>query len=456
MARILIIHTGLTGILNASFELVHRLEKTGYNCVLATPKKVEKKVEAQGIQYLQLDPVNFDPAPELPNYSGPLRKVSRVIHKYAKAGSRKEQAIENLGMDAFWEKVQSVNPDLVIIDIELHEHLMTLHVNGVNMVLLSQWFSTWNRKGLPPIVSDIIPGEGETGTPEAIEKSWEHLIADRHKMFEKIRIRSAGTDRRSILLEYANKIGFAQDYIKENYWPGPVSYAQLPVLSITEKALEFPHDVRPNLHYVGALVSTNRIERIPAADQEKIIGILSETKHNRKKLIYCSVSTFKAGDTTFLDNVIAAVSGNENWNLIIGLGGQIKSGNFQNLPENVFAFSRVPQLEVLANADLSINHGGIHTINECLHFKVPMLVYSGKRSDQNGCAARMQFHGIGRMADKDLDGTEEIRNKIDACLQSELFSQQMEKFNKIYLEQQTDNLLGETISRFLKSTVEHE
>ena len=430
MAKIVVITTGLTGILNASFELVNRLQQAGHECVCASTMPVEDKIEAQGFSCLPLDLVNFDPAPDVPNYKGPLRKVQRLLHKIIYVRERRKQAVKALGMDAFMKKIKGVNPDLVIIDIELHEHIMTLVTSPFKVLLLSQWFSTWNRKGLPPIVSDIIPGEGKKGIEQGIQNAWDEIIQQRKRTFLKKKLTSVFTDRRSILQLYAQQIGFSKKYIPENYWPGPFSYDQLPVISITDKSLEFPHDFRPDLTYVGSMVYVNRKEEANQEINEKLTAVFKQQNEKNKKLIYCSVSTFKEGDKHFLKNVIKACKGQHNWLLIISLGGLMDANEFHNLPENVYAFLRVPQLEVLKRADLSINHGGIHTINECLHFRVPMLVYSGKRSDQSGCAARVHYHGVGIMGDKDIDESEEIRKKIEVVLNDRKIQESIDQLGK--------------------------
>lgn len=414
MSKTLIITTGLTGILNASFELASRRISEGEECVLCSPADVGNKVRAQGFKYLQFDPVNFDPAPEISYFNGPLRKLKRLFHKYLFRKERKEQALHSLGMDSFLAKMKQEKPDLILIDMELHEHIMTLVAHDFNIKLLSQWFSTWNRKGLPPIVTDIILGEGFRGSAFGIKCAWTKIKVQRWWMFYKKKLLSAGTDRRSILLQYADKVGFSRNLIKENYWPGPISYDQLPVLSMTSEQLEFPHDQRPNLEYIGAMVYEKRIDiDCPEDTLQKISQLIELKIEKNQKLIYCSVSTFEKGDQGFIQKVIEAVSEHKEWMLIIGLGGKLDLGSVEELPANVHAFKYVPQMQVLKEADLSINHGGIHTINECVHYGVPMLVYSGKRSDQNGCAARVQYHGLGLMGDKDREHKEAIRKKIE-------------------------------------------
>ncbi len=450
MAQIMCMTSGLTGILNASFELVARLQSKGHDCICASPLPVGDKVQAQGLSYLQLDPVNYDPAPPLPEFAGPLRKMKRLVYKIRHVSRRRQEAVKALGMEAFLEKMRKAAPDLVIIDMELHQHIFALVTAGYKVLLLSQWFSTWYAKRLPPIVHHTIPGRGFSGSRLGLEWSWMNIRGQRWWMFTKKKVTSVYTDRRSILKKYARDIGFPLSYIRTNYWPGPFSYDTLPVISMTAEALEFPHQKRSNLEYVGPMVYTQRRDQnIEAADLQKIRAILN-SKENRQ-LIYCSVSTFSKGDIKFLQRVIRAFEGQQDWLGIMSLGGLADAAALDPLPDNVYAFDRVPQLEILSRANLSINHGGIHTINECLHYKIPMLIYSGKRSDQNGCAARIHYHGLGIMADKDADTPNEIRTRIRQVLSNPAFRENIERIHREITTYREKNVLGRVVSSIVGS-----
>jgi len=260
------------------------------------------------------------------------------------------------------------------------------------------------------------------------------------------------TDRRSILKRYAQSVGFSKDYIQENYWPGPFTYDQLPVMSMTASELEFPHDERPNHTYIGPMVFEKRVDiNTNKAISARLNAIFSDAKKHNQQLIYCSVSTYRQGDQAFLQKVVKAVANQEDWVLILGLGGMLEAGFLGDLPSNVHAFGWIPQLTVLAQADLSINHGGIHTINECVHFGVPMLVYSGKRSDQNGCAARVHYHKVGMMADKDQDEVVDIRTKMETVLTDSIYRQNIEAIKSQTLQYQSNSVLAKAIAPFLQN-----
>lgn len=430
MAKIICITSGLTGILNASFELVNRLKKNGHDVSYASPRSISSDLQTEEIRFYQLPAIDIDVSPPIPDFSKPFRKVKKGFYKILNFKSRRKESLENISPYNYASLLERENPDLVILDIELHEYIFKSYNLNQKFVLLSQWFSLWNQKGLPYLLHETIPLNGWAGSHLMMSFSWKIVCVQRYFMFLKKRLISGGTDRRSALQMLANKCGFPSKYIRQNFWPGPFTYDKLPVLSITAYELEFPHKVRDNLHYIGPMVAENRIERPSISFTGKSLeSILEDVERSDSKLLYCSVSTLSMGDVDFINKIIEAVRTESNWTLIVGLGDKIREEFAKNLPSNVFLFSYVSQLKVLKNANISINHGGIHTINECIHFKVPMLVYSGKKSDQNGCAARVAYHKVGLAADKDTDSSIEIRKKIEKVLNDSNFMKRIESLH---------------------------
>jgi UDP:flavonoid glycosyltransferase YjiC (YdhE family) len=100
---------------------------------------------------------------------------------------------------------------------------------------------------------------------------------------------------------------------------------------------------------------------------------------------------------------------------------------------------------------MAIVHGGIHTINECIMLKVPMLIYSGKKSDQDGNAARLIYHGLTYKTDKDLDTSEDICKKIIALSEDENIRNKMKEMYQLSQEQLRSNYLNELIEGALQS-----
>ena len=359
MAEILCLTSGLTGIAYASFELVRRLEQAGHSVVYASPRSIGDLAEANGITYTQLAPVNFFPGGQENGEKGLMQRLKKWWSRLSNRDQRRADAVQALGMDAFAGFLQERDPDLIIVDVELHEHLMTAVAMGWPTVLLSQWFSLWQRPGLPPLMEATIPGQGWRGSSWGLSWAWWRWRWQRRWIFGKKSLRTVGTNRRAILREYARKIGFPLRYAPDNYWPGPFTYSGLPVLSMTVQEMEFPHPIQAGLTYVGAMVNE---ERKDAKQDSEVEGRLAEIfalcDEQNTRLICCTVSTFKAGDTTFLQRLIAAVGRRPDWQLIVGLGSKLQVAELGEIPTNVHPFAWIPQLRVLRRADCSINHGG--------------------------------------------------------------------------------------------------
>ena len=161
-----------------------------------------------------------------------------------------------------------------------------------------------------------------------------------------------------------------------------------------------PQPPIPSMHYVGPMVYENRRELKAEPNTEKTLERLFTVGHlEGRSLIYCGCSTFIKGNREFLQQLVAAVSNHPQWDLVLALGGQFNLDQLGTLPANIHAFNWVSQLQVLKHADCAINNGGINSINECIHFGVPMLVYSLNRFDQNGNAARIDYHHLGMIGD---------------------------------------------------------
>ena len=128
-----------------------------------------------------------------------------------------------------------------------------------------------------------------------------------------------------------------------------------------------------------------------------------------------------------------------DWDLVLGLGGKTQSEALAPVPPNVVLLDWAPQMDVLKFADCAVTHGGITTINECIRSNVPVLVYSTKHVDQNGCAARVAFHRLGLMGDKDNDTMEQIGQNIERCLSDPLIRESVARMQRVFSDYEESN-----------------
>jgi UDP:flavonoid glycosyltransferase YjiC (YdhE family) len=220
---------------------------------------------------------------------------------------------------------------------------------------------------------------------------------------------------------------------------------------MTASEMEFPHKLRPNYYNIGPMVFNNRKElRTVQIKTDKIESVIQKCKLENKALIYCSLSTLSDSDQSFAEKIIQAISNNFDWVLIMSTGKKMTIEKKSGFGENIFIFDFVPQLEVLQSADCSINHGGIHTINECIEYKVPMLIYSGKKSDQNGCAARVEYHKLGIVADKDIDSVIDVKNNIKSILANRSYKDKVIEMNKSCRKYKEKSFVSQIINPLLR------
>jgi len=447
MAHILLITTGLRGILHAGFEVIARLEAAGHRVTYACPRERREEVETQGFAYEQLPEVLSQPINRMPDFT---KRSQRIFYSITHFKKRRKDALADLKINNITNTLRRLQPDLLLIDTELHEYIITSKSLDYQVIILSAWFTMWEAEGVPPLQSNIIPNKNNRAD---IRRLWQQTRRERRKMVWRQKIRSFFANRGSILEMHARQAGFPIRELLRYQWPAPFGYRTLPVLSMTAWELEFPHTPRPNLHYIGPMVYAQRKDtKTTAQTKERLQRIFEEKRQNGQALIYCSFTTMRASDNAFVQKIIEAVAERPDWVLIMGHGGIISDESPKNTPGNIHIFNWIPQLYVLEHADCSINHGGIHTINECIHFRVPMLVYSGQKSDQDGCAARVAYHQVGISADKNKDDVPTIRRNIEAVLSNPLFKKNLATIHEKYLAQKRDK----TLERLIKNFVEAE
>ncbi len=439
MKHIAIITSGLVGITNASFQLAHRLQTEGHRITYLCPKPIEALVKAQGLSYVQLPEINFKFS--FLNTEALRQKKYSTFFKYIYHYTHLKQQY-NAGITALqlldYERIlNTLNPDVALIDLEIHEAILPALKLNINTKLLSCFLFNQRQSNLPPLRSTIIPKQGFSGSRLGIEFEWLQLklkIIGRMVM-DNLRLEHS---RRSVLKQYLKQERLTTVQCISRNFPSAFIYKNIDSLYMVMEALEFPYKKPSTVQYIGAMVAENRTKIEMPDAINAIINLKNSTK---KKLIYCSLTTMApTEDVTFLTKLIKAVANENNWLLLISFGGKTIPDTLTAVPKNVFLHRWVPQLPVLAHTDCSINHGGIHTINECIHFKVPMLVYSGQHYDQDGNAARLAYHKIGLRGDKTIDSIESINTKIHTVLHDTSLKKYMARLHKTYVNNSTTPL----------------
>lgn len=430
MSKILIIHSGLTGISNACLQISNRLEKAKHQVWTSAMKNIRKKAEHNGLEYLDVKPIRF-------NYKFDQEK-NKNKHVFF------DQRMKELDFENFGKIIADYEIDLVLIDIELHEYIMYLNTQKISFMLISPWFSIWKTKNnLPPSSKRInaSPLQQEIlwmfdGFAGQI-KRWLHFFKTR------------GLSRRNFILYLADKLGFDTDLFVKHHFPLPFSYHSLPILSTTHPDLEIGSHTLTNLHYVYPMVDSHRKEEYSIEFKTDFQSIVPLIQSKSKKLIVVTRSSMNKSNSGMIPKLLLALTEIKDCIAIVSLGKWYKDFQHLHNGKNLFLYERIPQLHTLKYAHLSINHGGIHTINECIHFQVPMLVLSGEQFDQNGCAARVHNYGCG-IALYGLVKHDQLVKSIKTILEDVKYKLKVDALHSAYIKSIENGTLENKVGNRLK------
>ncbi|MGO8951630.1 MAG: macrolide family glycosyltransferase [Ktedonobacterales bacterium] len=112
-----------------------------------------------------------------------------------------------------------------------------------------------------------------------------------------------------------------------------------------------------------------------------------------KRCLYISLGTMYNNQAEFY-NICIRAFGHIRRQVILSLGNQLDRASLRAIPENFLAEPRVPQLEILARAEIFISHGGMNSTMESLYFGVPLIVIPHTH-EQHVTAERVAELGLG-------------------------------------------------------------
>lgn len=460
MASVMLVTSEMAGRINMMCALALRLEATGHRAAVTSPVDIGDRVLAQGVRYIPL-PAPLDSPTTLP-VGGDGGLTARVIgfmrrlQAVRSVGERRRRRVDAMQLGDFTAMLTAESPDLVAIDVELPAHIMAACALPSPVVVWTSMLALWKRRGVPPLGSGVMPGAGWRGSRLGIEWTWLVFRAQKWLRRQRLRITRLGEDQMSVLRTVAADTGFSlREQVDVNQWLIPFTYRKLPTISFNARELEFPHDPPPHCSYAGPVLPGNGTRAHPDVDQAETRRALQELFARRRNgesqaLVYCSFGAWHKGDDrAFLRRILDAVGTHPEWDVVVGLGGRLAPNALAPAPPNVHLFRWAPQLEILAEADCAIHHGGISTVNECITRRVPMVVYPFDFMDQPGNAARIAYHGIGEVGDRDDDTTVGIAERIERLVLDPAVRERIGRLSEAFAAYDNEDRAVQTIERFL-------
>ena len=425
--RVALVTNGITSTLHASLELARRLTDRDHDVVFLSHVDVAATVETNGFRFvpLQADREAFDElragvaalrGGSIPARVGAALRLPVTAWRARERTASARELVEQLG---------AVDPDLLVIDIEAHVAVITAAGMAVPTALTTFLFAVEKRPGVPPIDSWLRPEQRAE-----IRSAWDAVRQRSAAARRRRRWSRRGLVDRFGPVSYATTSGVALRAVARRrrvdlrrctdttQWLRPHGYLHVPVLTTNLREIEFGDGASPNWHYVGPMVDTSRRDaRIPGDGDRPWDAVIDRRRSDPgRRLVYCSLGSYWAADTRLLRRIVEVFAQHPDWELVIGLGGRGDPSALEPVPHNVVVLPWAPQVEILASADAAIVHGGSASLNECIVAGVPMLVCSTGHLDQNGVAARVGYHGIGRACDGSSVDTDRIETLLHEVL----------------------------------------
>lgn len=135
----------------------------------------------------------------------------------------------------------------------------------------------------------------------------------------------------------------------------------------------------------------------------------------KSPIVYISLGSI-ISDKSFYRKCIKAF-GDKDVSVILNTG-KVDPASLGSIPDNIYAFSFVPQIEVLSHADVFLTHCGMNSINEALCFGVPMVAIPFM-NDQITNAEQLVKLGAARRIHSLFQSTSEIYSSVMTVAASE-------------------------------------
>jgi zeaxanthin glucosyltransferase len=178
---------------------------------------------------------------------------------------------------------------------------------------------------------------------------------------------------------------------------------------------EFPRQYLPPwFHFTGPLTDAASRPVVPFPF-EQLTG---------KPLIYASMGTISNAQIEIF-RTIATACADIDCQLVLALGGLPRS-TLGELPGRPLVVEYAPQLEMLQRATLTITHGGLNTVLECLANAVPMVVIP-LINDQPGVGARVAWAQAGEILPLGKLTPERLQGAIQKVLTDKSYQQNADR-----------------------------
>lgn len=162
----------------------------------------------------------------------------------------------------------------------------------------------------------------------------------------------------------------------------------------------------------------------PSIDEDALETADFDWENMKRPIIYIAMGTMIERFAKSIYDACFEALAEVDATVIASVGELVDS--FEELPDNVFAYSRVAQIDVLRHVDLFITHGGMNSVNEAVYTGTPMLV-NPLINDEMVIAEQIVRLNIGKRLDLNNASPYDIRTAVFNILSAESIARRIEK-----------------------------
>ncbi len=433
--RILFIIFPQRSHLNATLPLAREFSQGGHEIVYSVCEELRRPVEASGFTFVRRERDVYPFLEQRPR--APVRARRSILqwgHMWRRREDYQRTYRETGDLTGI---VTTIRPDIVLIDRAYALLCPALFALRIPFGLLVSMGNLNHTFGFPPHDTRFVPTASRIGRWMA-EFHWRRYF-----------IRRCIGKAISFHLEFDRT--FLRQLEADCAWPGfrfdtdryiHPGIREAPEFLLFPREFDFPRPLAPNQYHVGTALKRDGADGSVDFSFAKTWSRFCSERDNATPIVFCGLGTaaWRYKGALAILRMLVDMARHSAWNLVVAAGALARELKELSPPPNVLICETLPQLDVLAQCDVMINHGGMNSIVESIAAGVPMLVCPGmKDSDQPGNAARVCFHGLGESFNPLWEGRGRLRAKISLLLSNPRYRQRVGAMRSAILRSDAQN-----------------
>ena len=345
--------------------------------------------------------------------------------------------------------LKEYTPDLFFVD-SFYSYVYFLFPDFQHkIILINTQFNGYRDERVPPINSTLHPNvEGFNFKNKLL---WNILNLDK-TIYPYL---TFGQDPWSVAKQIARGKGYD---LSKAIWKNKCFHPGIngvPELIAGYQSLDLPRThYRVPQYYLATQIDPNR--KMNFIDSQIYNDLISLKKNTSKKMLYCSLGTLadvhnSKASIRFFSILIELLKLHPEWHLVLSLQGFTKD-QLPSPGSNVSIYKNVPQVQILPLFDAMITHAGPNTLVECIYAEVPMVAFPlNSHWDQNGNAARIVYHQLGRAGNIGNVKMEELEVLILDVLEKPNFKENVKKMKQNFIAEYNPEKIIDFILQYSNS-----